>query len=320
MMDYTKKIRRLVGVDVVLGLVLVSGILARGSGKAAALGERRELLKDPAAVHSIRVGAEETFSLSKAAGCWVLDSGAAGLPADAERVAAFLDALASVDRLEQVASSADSKASLGLTGTETVSLELTGSDGTVLLSLNCGAYAPSGSRVYLAFPGSDASYSAPAGFASYLKAGRKRWLDLRAFPGQVQVADIEEIRASGSIVLADGSVRSLSYTLRRSGGGWEGGTGVADPATVDAMARSLVSIKGDDWFTDGRVLGEPDAVIELSLGNSDTITLSLYRMASLYDLADDSYLAVSSERVLPLVVSAWTVADTFKDAQALAGS
>ncbi|HAE21549.1 MAG TPA: hypothetical protein DCG47_04385, partial [Spirochaetaceae bacterium] len=148
----------------------------------------------------------------------------------------------------------------------------------------------------------------------YIKAGMNSWLDLRVFPSAISTQDIQQIRIRGSLDLDEGSLRSLDYALRRSGTGWHVDGQALDPLRVDAMARSLSSMRAAQYadISDSLDAAGERIWAELALGNGDILRLALGTRT-----ADGRYRASSSARERGFYLPGWAVEEAFKPLSAL---
>ena len=139
--------------------------------------------------------------LFRSGDAWLVMDGSSTLPADAGRIKSFLDTLASITSVERVASSEGARAALGMDGAESMRIELKDFSAKRLACFVLGDYTEDASRVYAGPPDGLDAWSLPASVASYARASRNSWLDLRVFPGDYGSLDVEELRLSGTVDL-----------------------------------------------------------------------------------------------------------------------
>jgi hypothetical protein len=314
MMDYKTKLRALIALNAALALALVIGALTAPERRSSSV-IKISLASGLEGVRGIGISSPGLeLRLQKRAESWLVADATGSLPADSSRVEGLVNALAALTSAERVASSRASWAELGLGEERAARLILTDFSGKTLLELLVGDYTPSGSGAYAAFADGQDAWALPAGAAAYIKAAMNSWLDLRVFPSAISTQDIQQIRVRGGLDLEDGGVRSLDYTLRRSGAGWVLDGQALDPLRVDAMARSLVSLRAAQYAAGGDALvpGAERIWAELALGSGEALRLALGARGE-----DGRYLASSSGRERGFYLPGWAVEEAFKPISAL---
>jgi hypothetical protein len=219
----------------------------------------------------------------KAGAAWELVDGAPGAPSvrfpvRAEKVASFLGDLSAVARLKLVARSKDSWAGFKLDDAQAKRATLKDASGKVLADIWLGGYGPAGSEVYLRHGGSDSSYLADSGFASYLDYGRSGWLDLALFGG-VKEGDVQSFSLKSDIAL-DGKGKpsvKLDYSLKRDGQAWKSGAAQIDAEAAAALLRSLIGLHGEDYVAapPADAFAKLGATIKLDLGTGAALALDV---------------------------------------------
>jgi len=311
MMDYGKKVRALIGVDAALALLIALGLIF-SPRSAASRSTRRDLLADAAAVNAITIRGTDGVELSREGDAWTMLSPDGALPADGARIEAFLKAVDSVASMEKVASDESSLAELGLGPGRGSRVTLSGDDGAVLCDFTLGDYAASPGVVYIAPQGGSAAYSAQAGMASYVLGKRASWLDLKAWTAPPAVVDVQEIILRGRLSGDDGADRAFDYTATRKGDGWVAGDVELDAFKLEAMARALSALRGDDYAPVAEAAGATAVAVELRLGDGRSLRLAVEEKR-----ADGRYAASSSQRDRRLYLPAWALGEALKTVEEL---
>jgi len=309
MMDYAAKARALIALNAVLALALLLGAIGSTERRSSSaiklsLGSGLERLA------GISITAPDlSFELQKRGEAWLLSDAQGNLPADAGRVAGFISALSTLASAERVATSRASWPELGLGEDRASRLALKDFSGATLAELVVGDYTPSGSGAYAALAEGEEAWAMPAGAASYVKASINSWLDLRVFPIDTAVQDIQQIRIRGSLDLDEGGRRSLDYTLRRSASGWLLDSQALDPLRVDAMARSLASLRASQYapIQASLAAGGERIWAELALGSGESLRIALGSRE-----ADGRFLASSSGRERSFYLTSWAAEEAFR--------
>jgi hypothetical protein len=318
-MRYEKKVVILSSVLAVLLVAWVAGFVFSPERVAARSESARLIAGKSADVASISLkgsGPAAVIGLEKSGSDWVLVDGSAKFPVQAARVSSFLGDLAAVSRLRTVARSKDSWAGFQLDEAQAKRATLKDSAGKVLADIYVGGYGPTGSEIYLRRGGSDVSYTADSGLASYLGYGRSTWLDLKVL-GDVKEADVQSLSVKSSIVL-DPKLKvalALDYPLVRSAQGWKSGAAGLDAESVSALLRSIVGLQGEDYVASP----PPDAFakvaarLALELGNGKSLALEVGAPAG----ADRFYARVAG-RPLVFTVSSYSLRGCLKSLADLA--
>ncbi len=279
-MRYEKKVIVLSSVLAALLLIWAAGLLFSPE-RMAARSESARLLAGKAAdvaVISLKGTGGAAIELAKSGSAWTLVDGAARLPVQAQRVAAFIDQLASISRLRVVARSKDSWPGFQLDEAQAKRATFKDASGKVLADIYAGGYGPTGSELYLRREGNDLSYSVDSGLASYLGYGRNTWLDLRIL-GSLKESDVQSlgIKASLSIDGKGKPALSLDYSLRRDGSGWKAGAAQIDPEAASSLLRSIVALQGEDYIValPADAFAKVDARISLELGTGKSAVLEI---------------------------------------------
>jgi hypothetical protein len=281
-MRYEKKLVVLSSTLALLLLVWAAGMIFSPE-RVAARSEAARLLAGKASdVASISLkGAAAgvpAIELVKSGAVWTLADGAARFPVQAQRVSGFLDSLASVSRLRLVARSKSSWQGYELDEAQAKRATFKDASGKVLADLYVGGYGPTGSEVYLRREGSDLSYSADSGIASYLGYGRSTWLDLRVL-GSLKEADVQSFSVKSAIAL-DGKGKpatSLDYVLTRDAKGWKSGAASIDPDSAASLLRSILGLQGEDFIASppAEAFAKVDARISLELGTGASMAVEV---------------------------------------------
>jgi len=280
-MKYERKVIYLSSALAVLLLVWAAGLVFSPERVAARSESARLLAGKAADVASISLKGSPggaAIELAKSGESWVLLDGAARLPAQAQRVSSFLSELSSVSRLHVVARSKDSWAGFQLDEAQAKRATLKDASGKVLGDIYVGGYGPTGSEVYLRREGTDLSYTADSGLASYLGYGRSTWLDLRIL-GAIKEADVQSLATKCSIAL-DGKGKAaliLDYSLRRDAKGWKAGAAEIDPEAAASLLRAIVGIQGEDYVAQApaSAFAKVDARVSLELGSGQSRVLEV---------------------------------------------
>jgi len=285
MMRYEKKVTVLSCVLVALLAIWALGLVFSPERVAARSESARLVAGKAEGVASISLAApgSPAVELAKSGSAWTLvDSipgGArASFPVRSERVSSFLSDLSAVSRLKLAARSKDSWAGFKLDEAQAKRVTLKDASGKVLADLYFGGYGPTGSEVYLRRSGSDSTYIAETGVASYLDYGRPGWLDLSLF-GQVKASDIQSFSVKSDLALGGkGASRVVvDYSARRDGQAWKAGATQLDAEAVAAFLRSIVAIQGEDYVASppADAFAKPGASIRLELGDGKSLSLEV---------------------------------------------
>lgn len=254
-MRYEKKVVVLSGALAALLVIWAFGLVF-SPDRAQARSESGRLLSGKAAdvaAISIQESGIASIELSKSGSSWVLTDGSTKFPVQANRVSSFLDDVAAVSRLRPIAHSKESWANLDLGDTQVKRASLKDAKGKILADFYVGGYGPTGSEVYIRRSGSDASYSAETGIASYFTGSRSGWLDLKVM-GDLRESDIQSFSVRSDIALdAKAKVHTkLDYELRRDGKGWKLANSVGDVLDAEAasaLLRTIVGLQGEDYVS-----------------------------------------------------------------------
>lgn len=312
MKAYTRKLRILAILDAALASAIVLGLLfsPRALNNRVA---RHDLLPDALAVQSIRIGGVEPVELVKTGLSWTLTGSDGPLPADGARIDSFIKAVDAVGSLETVARDESSRKVLGLDGESSRQVTLTDVKGKTICDFVLGKYAQAPGSVYLALAGSNASYSADSGMASYILGKRSSWLDLRAWTAPPTVESAQELSARGYFDRQDGSRVKVDYALTRSSAAWQGAGVTLDASKVDAMIRSLAALRGEDYAPLAEISAPVALEIELKLGNGGSLSLAVESRR-----ADGRYAVRSSQRERRIYLPAWALTELVKPLEDLA--
>lgn len=303
---YKTRLLRLVALNTALALIVALG-WALDAGRGAAPMLPIELAPEPSAVRAISIGAGDgLIELVKRDGLWSLKDEYGEVPADAQRVEAFLSALNGVKRVERMARSAASFPALGLDDAAR-RVRLADFSDRTLAEFFVGDYGPSSDFAYARLAGAAEAWAMPAAAAGYVYASRLSWQDLRVLPAGIAAQDVQELKAEGYLELEAGGRAPLGYALRREGTSWVAAGATIDAAKVDAMLRSLLGLRAASYGppADGGSAGT--ARVVLTLGDGRSFTLSVVER-----LADGRYRAGSSARARPFVIPGGTALDAFK--------
>jgi len=306
MIAYNKKKNALIVIDAVLVVLIVLGFVfsPRSSGNRA---NKKDILRDVAAVASFTIDGIETVKIAKSGTDWTVVDAGGSLPADGARIEAFLKAVDQVERLERVANDKASWSSLGLEGDQARTVRMFDSKGSILCDFILGEYAQAANSVYLAISGADEAYSAASGMASYILGKRTSWLDLKAWTTSVGVEEVQQVSIQGSRPDATGALQVISYTATRSGTDWTVGGQKLDKAKTEALVRSILSLRGEDYAAATEIAGPVMAVLKLELSNGRSMNLSIEEKAQ-----DGKYPATSSHRTRRLYLPAWGITEALK--------
>ena len=277
-MRYEKKVLALSSALAVLLVVWAAGLVFSPERVAARAESVRLIAGKAADVAAITLqgGSGATGSaveLARTGSTWSLLDGSSRLPVQGQRVSSFIDDLGSITRLRVVARSKDSWAGFQLDEAQAKRAVLKDASGKVLADLYVGGPGPTGSEVYLRRAGSDLSYSAESGIASYMGYGRTTWLDLRVLGG-LKESEVQSFSVKASIAL-DGKGKAptiLDYVLTRDAKGWKSGAAQIDPDSASSLLRSVVDLQGEDYVAapPPEAFARIDARIALDLGNGQS--------------------------------------------------
>ncbi|MGA2548380.1 MAG: DUF4340 domain-containing protein [Rectinemataceae bacterium] len=317
-MRYEKKVIVLSSVLAVLLLIWAAGLVFSPE-RMAARSESAHLLAGKAgdvASISLKASGGASIELAKSGSAWSLVDGSARLPVQAQRVASFIDELASVSRLRVVARSKDSWAGFQLDDAQAKRASLKDASGKVMADIYVGGYGPTGSEIYLRRADSDLSYSAGSGLAPYLGYGRSTWLDLRVMSG-LKEDEVQSFAIKSAIAL-DGKGKaalSLDYALRRDGKGWKAGAAQIDADAAASLLRSIVTLQGEDYVATppADAFARVDARIALELGSGKSKVLEVGATAG-----DNRFYARIAGESLVFTVSSFSLRGALKSLADLA--
>jgi hypothetical protein len=317
-MRYEKKV-------IVLSSLLAALLLTWGLGivfspeRVAARSESAKLIagktSDVVSL-SLKTQGGAGLEISRSGALWVLADGQAKLPVQASRVDSFLKDLAAISRLRVVARSKDSWAGFELDEAKARRATLKDAAGKVIADLWFGSYGPTGSEIYLRKGGSDLSYTAETGVASYLGADRSSWLDLRVL-GTLKESDVQSISVKSSIVF-DAKAKTalnLDYNLLREGKGWKSGAAQLDAEAVAALIRSVIGLQGVDFVAapPPEAFPKVQAKIGLELGNGQSKAIEVGAPSG-----TDRFFARISGEPLVFLVSTYNLRAALKSLAELA--
>jgi hypothetical protein len=272
-MRYEKKVSLLAGSLAILLLIWAVGLVFSPDRRSARAESASLLTGKPDAAAAIELSGTEKLSFVKEGAAWFLTEADKRYPAQGERIANFLDSIASVKRLGKIAGSKDAWASFGLEEEKAKRVLVKDKNSKTLADFSIGGYGPTGKEVYLRRASSDATYSVESGPNSYLSYGRKSWLDLSIFASGTKESDVQSMALRASIAL-DGKGKpglALDYRLTRDKTGWTGPSGALDTLAVDGLVRSILALEGEDYLVAPASAFSPVAArIELGLGNGQS--------------------------------------------------
>lgn len=317
-MRYEKKVIVLSSVLGALLLIWVCGLVFSPE-RVAARSESAKLIAGKASdVASISIKGSDgaTIELQKSGSSWILADGSVKLPVQAQRAQSFLDDLGAISRLRVVARSKDSWAGFDLDEAKAKKATLKDASGKTLADLYFGSYGPTGSDIYLRKAGSDLSYVAESGIASYFSSGRASWLDLKLL-GSLKESDVQSFSLKSGIVLEKGkSAIALDYSIRRDGQGWKSGSGGGlDAEAVSSLLRGILALQGEDYVP----APPPDAFkkvqasISLQLGNGSSKVIDIGMSAG-----EDRFYGAVAGSGLTLQVSTYSLRSVLKSLADLA--
>ncbi|MGO8692409.1 MAG: DUF4340 domain-containing protein [Rectinemataceae bacterium] len=280
MMRYERKVLVLSGTLAALLAIWVLGMIF-SPGRVEARSETGGIFAgktDNAA--AIELGGSESVSLVKQSDSWFLADASSRFPAQSDRIADFLKALADVKRLRPLAHSKTAWTGLGLDEGKAKSILVKNAAGFDMADLSVGNYGPTGSEIYIRKKGSDEAYAVSASFAAYLGYGRKSWLDLRIMP-EMPESDVQSVSVDVSLPVDGPRMPALKidYRLTRSGQGWSGPAGGVEASSADAMVRSIIALEAEDYVASPPADAfEPvGARVQLYLGAGGTRVLEIGR-------------------------------------------
>ena len=317
-MRYKKKVIVLSSILAALLLIWAAGLLF-SPDRVAARAESLRLLSGKAsdvAAISLKSLSGASIELARSGSAWTLVDGSARLPVQVQRVASFIDELASVSRLHVVARSKDSWAGFQLDEAQAKRASFKDASGKMLADIMVGGTGPTGSEIYLRRVDSDVSYSAESGLLSYMGYGRSTWLDLRMLAG-VKESDVQSmaIRCSLSLDGTGKPVLSLDYSLRRDGKGWKAGAAQIDAEAATSLVRSMTALQGEDYVVTIPVdaFAKVEAKISLELGNGQAKVIEIGSAAG-----DNRFYARINGDALAFTISSYSLRGVLKNLSDLA--
>lgn len=312
-MRYEKKVLSL-SIALAALLVVWAAGLVFSPERVAARSESARLIAGKAAdVASISLKGGPTgasVELAKTGSSWSLLDGEARLPVQGARVSSFIEDLGAISRLRVVARSKDSWAGFQLDDAQAKRATLKDAAGKVLADIYVGGSGPTGSEVYLRKVGTDISYSADSGIASYLGYGRQTWLDLQVMGG-LKESDVQSLSIKSSIAL-DGTGKAptiLDYSLVRDGKGWKSGAAQVDADAAASLLRSIVGIQGEDYVAapPADAFAKVGARIDLELGTGKSKVLEVGSSAG-----NDRFYARFADGGLAFTLSSYNLKGALK--------
>ncbi len=278
-MRYPEKLKALLVLDILLVLAIAAGTALSAGARSARASRGRLLDADPELVAAVEISRPfGTQVFRRHGGAWILESPGGSLPARAERVDAFLDAVGSVRALQEAGRSESAWESLGLGGSSSRRVRLLSRDGSARADFRVGRYTPEGSRVFVRREGEIRSYSVPASLASRLPASRTAWLDLRLLGEPVPLEDVQRLRVAGFLEYGPREAYRADFTLTRSAErGWTSGEiPDLDPSAAERFVRALMYLEGEDYSPENRFPDGAEGLrIELELGGGTLRTLQI---------------------------------------------
>lgn len=280
-MRYEKKVTWLVGALAALLIIWAAGLVFSPE-RVAARSESAHLIAgksaDVASVSLSGGSLAAPIQLIKSGAAWTMTDSSTQLPAQSSRVTAFVNALASVTRLRQVARSKDSWAGFQLDDAKAKRATLKDAAGKVLADIYVGSYGPTGGEVYLRRTGSDNSYTVDGSIASYFNYGRPSWLDL-AVLGGIKETEVQSFSVKAGIEL-DGKGKpalALDYGVSRDGKSWKSGAAQLDADSVDSYLRAILGLQGEDYVAapPAEAFARIDAKLTLELGSGVSKVLQI---------------------------------------------
>lgn len=279
MTGFDRKVQALTAAAAILALSVAAGTLFSPEARRSRESRGSLLGLDPAEIHVLEVTDPRGLLVFRRLGAaWTFEEGGVPLPARADRIEAYLDALGSVRALSEVSRSESSWEALGLDGRTARRVRLLLRDGSAAADFRIGKFSPDGSRVYIRKGESPLGLAAPAAVASRLPSGRKAWLELRVFGEPVPLEDLQSFRISGSLRFADGSVFRADYRMERSlSRGWQSPQiPDLDTAAAARLIRSWMSAEAEDVSVQGPPAGTAGGLrVDLELGGASLRSLRI---------------------------------------------
>lgn len=311
-MRYPQKVRILVIVDAVLALVMAAAFIFSPEARSARSSRGRLFEQAPGDIWSVEIrGPTGDLTFRRFGGSWIMDTGADRLPARAERVEAFLEAVANVRTLRETARSDSAWKSQGLEDDAARRIRLSTKDGGTVSDFWIGRYSPDGASVYIREEGRPRTYSVAAAVASRLPSDRRAWLDLRVFGEPVPVEDVQSLRVAGSLSYAQGDGYQATYTLTRNREkGWASKEITdLDAAAAERLVRAFLYAEGEDFDREGLPVGAaPGLRIDLELGSGTLRTLWISGKPD----AEGGFRATMTGSGRSLRIGAWTLKSLLK--------
>jgi len=318
-MRYEKKVTALSGALAILLAIWAAGLVFSPE-RVAARSESARLIagkaSDVASISLRSAAGGASVELVKSGSAWSLADGAARFPVQGQRVSSFLEDFGSISRLRVVAHSKESWSGFQLDEAQAKRALLKDASGKVLADVYVGGSGPTGSEIYLRRAGSDDSYSAESGIASYLGYGRSTWLDLRLLGG-LKEGDVQSFTPKSSIAL-DGKGKPLTVvdsSLTRDGKGWKSGAAQIDPDASSSLLRAIVNLQGEDYVAapPADAFARIDARIALDLGSGQTKVLEVGSPAG-----DNRFYARQTGGSLTFILSSFSLHGALKSLSELA--
>lgn len=306
MSTYRNKLRIVIAIDTFLVVVILLGLLF-SPGSANSRATSFNLIESVDSTVTIEIQGPDALKLVRGDGGWIMDSSDGMLPADSARIDSFLKAVDSVSHLEPVAKDKASWSDLGLEGAETRRVTLTDSKGAIMCDFLLGKYASSPDAVYFALADGPESYSVASGMASYVLGKRSSWLDLRMWTSPPSADSVQQLIVNGVSEGTDGIMQPLVYTVTRAGAGWVSDGIALDGAKMEALVRSLATLRGEDYASSTEPSGQVVTTVELRLGNGRSLSIALGEKGQ-----DGRYPALSSQRNRRMYLPSWALTEVLK--------
>ena len=273
--------------------------------------------------------------LSRKNNAWVFLKGTEELPVKQGRVEDLLSALAKKEIYPLRAGSAEARERLALVEGRASRIIVRGGAGLPLLDLLIGTADVLNRNIYLKRADRNEIYSGEDRFTMFTEGKPNSWYDLRLFREPIRVDSVEQV----DIVLPEGNLADrlpsgqiqqqvsagregeVSYTIRRSGGGWYfPGNESQKPNNnmVDAWLRSVVEAEGEDFGNDPPINIEGSLVLWLGDGTNRFLHIgSMDENGRRKAIVSEGELrpgpAAGSGSSLVFIFSEWTIKRLFRD-------
>ncbi len=278
-MEFSKKIKILSALVIVLTATLVSGIVFSSASINKRKSQERIISDDSIkAVAAITVDLENgVISLKKEGTDWFFSANDKKYPAAKDKIDNFLDSVSKITKYQLSGSDKKSWNKFDLEDDKSKNAFFYDVNGNMLFSLHIGKDGPvKGGGEYIRTSFSEEVFLIDASISRYFLRNNDYWSNLRILPQDVDSNVISSVKVRSEIKL-DEAVLKINFHIKKetSGNSFEWKNMVVDKSVdrnkADMLITNIVSISGDS-FSDF-VMKEKDAEIEIETDNHGRIII-----------------------------------------------